>query len=254
MSPPLAAADLDAPRPPSVLVDASLFFDLDGTLIELAATPDAVVVDPALVRLLERLAARMPGRVAIVSGRSLAQVDALLGPIARVIAVGGSHGAELRVPGRDADAPTRSPALDAACAALERFAQPRSLLTERKTLGTALHYRLHPELEGETVAAGEAIAAEFGVKVQRGKMMIELRSDGDKGKALTAMLRLPAMTNTHPLFFGDDVTDEDGFIAAAVAGGAGVLIGDVRPSAATYRLRNVAALHAWMAQALENEQ
>ena len=253
MSPPLAA-EHNALPPPQMGADASLFFDLDGTLIELAATPDAVVVAPALLRLLERLSTQMPGRVAIVSGRSLAQLDALLGTIASAIVVAGSHGAELRMPGREAQAPARTAALDAACAALESFADSRSLLTERKTLGTALHYRLHPELERETVAAGEAIAAEFGVTVQRGKMMIELRSDGDKGKAIAVLLRTPAMENTQPLFFGDDITDEDGFVAAAAAGGAGVLIGGARPTAAEFRLPSVAALHAWMAQLVETEQ
>jgi len=101
------------------------------------------------------------------------------------------------------------------------------------------------------VATGEALAAQFGVTLQRGKMMIELRSAGDKGKAITALLATPAMAGTRPLFFGDDVTDEDGFVAAADAGGAGVLIGEPRATAALYRLNDVSALHAWIVQALE---
>jgi len=249
--PPLADSARHAPSPPATLAGNSIFFDFDGTLVELAGSPDAVVVGAPLLHLLDRLNRRIPGRLAIVSGRSVAQLDALIGDFASSVAVAGSHGAEQRMPGGPVMLPPRSPALDAACEALEAWAQPRALLTERKTLGTALHYRQQPQWETEAVATGEALAARFGVTLQRGKMMIELRSAGDKGLAITALLQTPAMAGTHPLFFGDDVTDEDGFVAAAAAGGAGVLIGEPRPTAARYRLGNVSALHAWIAQALE---
>ncbi|KQT35359.1 hypothetical protein ASG29_00550 [Sphingomonas sp. Leaf412] len=240
--------DLDAP---SVPTDAtvSLFFDLDGTLIDLAARPDAVVVSAALLAALARLSARRPGRVAILSGRSIAQLDDLLGPFARSVAVAGSHGAERRAPAAAAIAATVPPALAAAHADLAAVADRHGLLLERKSLGTALHFRDTPALEGVADDAARDVAHRHGLVLQRGKMMVEVRAPGDKGAALTALLATPAMAGTRPLFFGDDVTDEDGFVAAYDAGGAGVLVGPPRITAARHRLPDPAAVRAWIERA-----
>ncbi|MET0269201.1 MAG: trehalose-phosphatase [Sphingomonas sp.] len=237
--------------PPTRVAGVSLFFDFDGTLVDLAPTPDAVVVDAALLDVLARHAARAPGRVAIVSGRSIAQLDSLLGAFAGMIAVAGSHGADLRVPGVRYAPAGRPPVLDKAIAAIDAFASPRGLLVERKSHGVALHFRRTPAAAADAITAMETIAARTGLFLQHGKMMVELRAPGDKGRAIEALLTTPAMAGTTPLFFGDDVTDEDGFAAAAAAGGAGVLVGEARGTAALYRLPNVAALHAWMATTLE---
>lgn len=237
--------------PPTTIAGASLFFDFDGTLVDLAPTPGAVVVAPALIDLLIRHAARAPGRVAIVSGRSIAQLDALLGAFAGTVAVAGSHGADLRVPGMERRHVERPPALDEAAGAFDAFADPRGLLVERKSHGVALHFRAAPDAASAAAALAGAIATRTGLVLQHGKMMVELRAAGDKGRAIAALLATPAMAGTTPLFFGDDVTDEDGFAAAAAAGGAGVLVGEPRPTAARHRLPDVAALHAWMATTLE---
>ncbi|MGJ3629025.1 trehalose-phosphatase [Sphingomonas sp. MMS24-JH45] len=95
---PSARGPRPAPAPFDV-AGTSLFFDLDGTLIEIAEEPDAVVVPDSLAAAIDRLAEAMPGRVAIVSGRSLAQLDRILGRFAHLFAVAGSHGAEQRLPG-----------------------------------------------------------------------------------------------------------------------------------------------------------
>jgi trehalose 6-phosphate phosphatase len=240
--------------PPPTLAGISLFLDFDGTLVEIADTPDAVIVPPALIGVLEALAARLPGRVAIVSGRSLAQIDALIGPFGRTIAVAGSHGAELRRPGVVAGEDKPPEALAAAADALHEHAAQTGLIVERKTLGVALHYRQAPDREEEAVALASMLAARHGLVLQRGKMMVELRADGDKGRAITALLAAPEMAGTRPIFFGDDVTDEDGFIAAAAAGGAGVLVGPARPTAARYRVSDVAAVLAWAEAALREDE
>jgi trehalose 6-phosphate phosphatase len=234
-----------------MLAGASLFFDFDGTLVDLAPTPDGVIVGDDLLRLLDALAKRCPGRVAIVSGRSIEQIDALLGAVTVRIAVAGSHGADLRLP-EVPFAPLARPAiLDHAIAALDRFAGSRGLLLERKSHGAAIHYRASPGYEAEAVAAAEAIAAEAGLVLQRGKMVVELRAGGDKGRAIATLMERPSMKATRPLFFGDDVTDEDGFAVAAAMGGAGVLIGELRTTAALYRLPDVSALRDWMATTME---
>jgi trehalose 6-phosphate phosphatase len=108
-----------------------------------------------------------------------------------------------------------------------------------------------PAFEADAVSLAEDLARTHGLTLQRGKMMVELRTAGNKGAALRTLIAAPGMAGTTPFFFGDDVTDEDGFEAARELGGAGVLIGEQRPTAATYRLNDVAALRVWIAAILE---
>jgi len=233
------------------LARQSLFFDFDGTLVDIAPTPDSIVVPDALIDALRVLSGRMPGRIAIVSGRSLAQLDMFLGSFASEIAIAGSHGAELRAPDAVARLRERPSGLDRAGSAFARFAQEHGLYFEHKTLGVAVHYRLKPALEAEAAALAEMLAGRYGLLLQRGKMMVELRVDGDKGRAVAALMALPHMAGTVPLVFGDDITDEDGFVTAEIAGGAGVLVDRPRETHARYRLPDVASVHAWIRTAIE---
>ncbi len=226
----------------------ALFLDFDGTLVELADRPDAIVVDPDLSDLLDRLAAAMPGRVAIVSGRSVAQLDGFLGEQATGLAVSGSHGAERRTPADGHVLPERSPALEAAAAELQAFADLNGIIFEPKSLGAGLHFRMRPELEEQAKAMAAQVAATHGLTMQPGKMMAEVRLPGDKGAGLRSLAVGEAMDGMLPWFFGDDVTDEDGFAAAAALGGAGVLIGPARETQAAYRLDDVAALRTWLTE------
>jgi len=237
--------DLPAPPLPDPAT-ASLFLDFDGTLVELAATPEAVIVDARLGPLLERLAAAMPGRVAIVSGRSVAQIDGFLAAHLGAIAVAGSHGAERRTPSEGHLLPKRSEALDRAAAALAAYADREGLLLEEKTLGVTLHYRADPARGPAAIAAAERVAAEHGLGANRGKMMVEVRLPGDKGRAVKSLMAADAMAGTQPWFLGDDVTDEDGFAAVAALGGAGVLVDDLRETAARYRLAGTTAVRDWL--------
>lgn len=234
------------PPPSTQIDDASLFFDFDGTLVELAATPDGVVVGSGVVDRLDALAARLPGRIAIVSGRSIAQLDGLLGADATRFVLVGSHGAEQRLAGARIAAPSRPAALAPVDDHLSAFAADHGLVFERKSLGAALHFRAVPERAEAAALLARRLAEAQGLVVQHGKMMVEVRVAGDKGAAIERLLALPGFAGTRPLFFGDDVTDEDGFAAAARAGGAGVLIGAMRATQALYRLDDVAALAAWM--------
>jgi len=240
----------DLPPPLADLAGTSLFLDFDGTLVDLAPRPDAVEVGAGLLDRLERLATLLPGRVAIVSGRSIAQLDAMLGRHAGLVAVAGSHGAERRLAGKGAPALIPPPALAEATLAMETYADAEALVFERKSFGAALHYRQRPEGEADAVATAAALAAEHGLVLQRGKMMVEVRAPGDKGAAVRALAAEAACHGTRPLFFGDDVTDEDGFEAAASLGGAGVLVGAARDTAALYRLDDPAALAAWLDRAI----
>lgn len=239
------------PPPADILTRASLFLDLDGTLLPLVDRPDAVVAGDDLRDLIARLADALPGRLAIVSGRSIAQIDAILGDVARSVMLAGSHGGEFRDRSGTHVTPERPAALADAAALFAAFAatDPR-LLIEEKSLGVAAHYRTAPELGGEAVALGEQVAGDLGLVLQHGKMMIEVRAPGDKGTAIRSLMASEAMAGTRPVFLGDDMTDEDGFVVVAEMGGAGVLVGPWRQTAASYHLDDVDAVHAWLNEAL----
>ena len=238
-----------APPPPDLLEGAALFLDFDGTLVELAETPDSIRVPPALGPLLERLRARLGGRLAIVSGRALADLERHL-PCSGV-AIAGSHGLELRLADGTA-LPLSAPAgLDEARGEVEGFAAGREgLIVEAKPLGIALHYRRAPGFEQPVLDFMQGIARRRGLLLQRGKMVAELRAPGaDKGDALKALMREPRFAGARPLFVGDDLTDEHAFAAAAALGGAGILVGPARESAARYRLGSVRAVADWLGAA-----
>lgn len=237
-------------QPPQSLLDgAALFLDFDGTLVELAEAPDAIRVSPGLDDLLERLKTRLDGRLAIVSGRGLRDLDRHLR--CSGIAMSGSHGLELRLAnggGPDASEPQ---ALAEARERISRFAEANSrLLVEDKPVSVALHFRRAPEQEEKVSEFMADLAASTGLVVQEGKMMVELRPGGaDKGDALRTLMMEPEFAGARPVFVGDDITDEDAFEAAAAMGGAGILVGPPRKSAAEWRLPDVAAVASWLEQA-----
>lgn len=236
-------------RPPAIIPagETSLFLDFDGTLVRLVERPDAVVVDPMLIALLERLASRLSGRLALLSGRSIEQLDAMLGGIA--IAMAGSHGGEIRHCGIAAVPVPRPQTLGIVeTEIVDAFRDRKGVIVEVKTLGVAIHYRLDPRAAPAIHDIAARLGAKHGLDVQTGKMMVELRTTGhDKGTALKAMMQDPPFAGHKPIFLGDDVTDEDGFFACAGLGGAGILVGPDRQSAARYRLEDVADVHQWLA-------
>jgi trehalose 6-phosphate phosphatase len=242
-------ADPLRPPPAELLDGAALFLDFDGTLVELADSPGAIRVSEALRPLLERLSARLGGRLALVSGRAIGDLDKHLGRCG--IAVSGSHGLELRF-ADGTELPLAAPVgLASARRELAGFASadPR-LLVEEKPASIALHYRRAPERAGEAEALAEDLAGRTGLALQPGKMVVELRPHGaDKGDALRRLMREPPFAGARPLFMGDDLTDEHAFAAAAELGGGGILVGAPRRTAATWRLENVAAAAAWLEEA-----
>jgi trehalose 6-phosphate phosphatase len=229
---------------PDLPPHAALLLDMDGTLIELAATPDAVVVPPGLTATLRQLRAGLGNALAIVSGRPIAQVEALLGDAP--YAVAGEHGGAIRyAPGAAAQRsglPSLPPAaLAAAEAAIA--AHPGALL-EQKAHGLVLHYRQAPAAAEPLRAAAEAIAAE-GFTVLASSMAWEVKPLGtDKGSAVAALMIRPPFQGRIPVFIGDDVTDEDGIRAARALGGLGWLVPEVfgGPGGVRAWLRKQAAL------------
>ena len=233
--------------PPPLETGVSLFLDLDGTLVDLIDRPDDVRADADLRDILTALHDRLERRLAIVSGRSLAQLDIILGPVARALALSGSHGCEYRLDG-GTECPPRPAELDFATDEMRRFAERhRGVMLEEKSFGVGLHYRPAPEVEPDARLLAEELSAKHGLFLQEGKMMVELRPYGhDKGVAIRHLMSAPPLSVAPPVFVGDDVTDEAGFRAALDMGGHGILVGAPRDSAAGFRLDDPRAVRNWL--------
>jgi trehalose 6-phosphate phosphatase len=228
------------------MVNASLFLDFDGTLVEIAVRPDFVHVEQRLRRLIAQLHAKLSGRLAIISGRSVENIRALFPDAAFVVA--GSHGAELSGAGETVHR-AQPPRLDDAALRLLKDLRARhpGVLVETKPFGLALHYRQAPDAQDACYRFAGDLAARTGLAMQPGKKVIELKPAGhDKGTALRALMRQAPLCDGRPLFIGDDETDEAGFRAATALGGTGVLVGEVRSTAARFRLDDVEHTLAWL--------
>lgn len=203
----------------------ALFLDFDGTLVEIAEHPLAIVVPEGLVNTLRRLREHLGGAVAVVSGRPIAQIDHFLHPL--VLGVAGVHGAERRrSDGSLAWLPTPAMArVEAAARALQR--EHEALVVESKRGSVAVHYRRAPELAPLCLAAmQDAVDHSPGLTLLAGKMVVEAKPmAATKGRAIEAFLEEPPFAGRTPVFIGDDVTDEAGFVAVQRLGGLGVKVG-----------------------------
>jgi trehalose 6-phosphate phosphatase len=206
---------------------AALFLDFDGTLVEIAPNPSAVIVPPDLPPLLEGLAGRLGGALAIVSGRPLAQVETLL-PVR--LAMAGDHGATLRLAPEEpaTHLPLPVPPPSWAQRADSLAARFPGALVERKAHGFVVHYRQAPEAETPArVLLAALLEEQEGFVVMPARMAWELKPDAvSKGSAVAAFMARPPFAGRLPLFIGDDVTDEAGMAAARAAGGIGLRLQD----------------------------
>lgn len=231
MSEPLSALDTGVLAPESLAV----LLDFDGTLVGIADQPDAVVLKERTVETLRRLETVLDGAVAIVSGRSIADIDRIFGP--HRFAVAGIHGLERR----DSDGKLHSEAYDRAAldeiaTALGAFASAEpGVRVERKSGSVALHYRQRPELETRCREAAAAAAdQQLGARVLAGKMVAEVKLGGrTKADAVGDFMAEPPFAGRMPLYAGDDVTDEDAFRAVAALDGVSIKIGSEDTAADT---------------------
>ena len=233
------------PPPPSASGTA-LFLDIDGTLAEFKRRPEEVGPTPRLTALLRGLTRRLDGRLAMISGRALSDMDRITQ--GSVVAASGVHGLEHRDALGHVDVAPPHPGLDQARSAFIALVQAHpTLLLEDKGLGLVLHYRTAPELDGLANTTAAQLAQETGLALQKGDMMAEVRTPGrNKGDALKAFMTSAPFAGFTPVYVGDDLTDENAFEAARDLGGYGVLVGPDRITAATFRLETVAAVLAWL--------
>jgi trehalose 6-phosphate phosphatase len=211
---------------------SALFFDIDGTLLDIALTPEAVLVPADLAPHLAQLAERCDGALALVSGRTLRDIDRLFAPF--FFPASGGHGAEFRA----AAAPhsEKNPALvpDAIKDKFIALAQIPGVLLEDKGYGLALHYRLatNPAAVLAGIAALEADVLAAGYAIIPGKQVFELKpAQIDKGRALRHFMTQPPFAGRIPVFAGDDMTDHDALAALADFGGIGISVGGTAPHA-----------------------
>jgi len=228
----------------------ALFLDFDGTLVDIAPQPDAVVVPPSLIQTLEQLDRYLGGAVALISGRPIQQIDALLRPL--LFPAAGVHGGERRnAAGEVTLASTHS--LEAVeQTALQLAHQHPALRVETKRGSIALHYRQVPQLEAECIEAMQhAVEQSPGMVLLRGKMVVEAKPGGaSKGAAIEAFMAEPPFKGRTPVFVGDDITDEVGFATVQRMGGMGLKVGP-GSSAAFSRIESPAEFRHQLRLAIE---
>ena len=198
------------------LNETALLLDIDGTLLDLAPTPREVWVPPGLAKTLEGLLERTSGALALVSGRSLNDIDLIFAP-KQFPAVGG-HGAEMRLSTGDneavaAHAPPMDKELKLRLAAIAKLSP--GILLEDKGYSLALHYRLAPHAEKAIYEAVSLIRADLPnapIEVLPGKSVCEIKHSGfNKASGVRELMKHAPFRGRRPLFIGDDVTDETVF-------------------------------------------
>lgn len=204
----------------------AVFLDFDGTLVDIAPRPEAVIVPPALVATLEQLHRWLGGALALISGRPIEQIDAYLEPL--ILPAAGVHGSERRKgDGTLAFLNTHPLELVEAVAMDLAKGDPR-VRVESKRGSIAVHYRQAPEREDECIEAMQrAVEHSPGLTLLRGKMVVEAKPGGaSKGAAIEAFMAEPPFAGRTPLFVGDDITDEVGFATVQRMQGLGVKVGE----------------------------
>jgi trehalose 6-phosphate phosphatase len=238
-----------SPRnPPHPSLDLALFIDFDGTLVDIAASPEDIQVPDELPALLNAIRRRLDGAVAIVSGRRIVDLQHFLGPAEATLVA--EHGAVIRLAG----------APDTPLTPLWPLTWRRSLghfercwpgvEIEEKTYGVAIHFRGAPQaakaVHDMAHALAEASAGAYHVIAA--KMAYELRRPGiDKGTAVRHLMVTPEFNGRVPVFIGDDLTDHDGFAAVTAAQGIALDVAtafDNKPARVREWLRSIADLSA----------
>src|SRR3977135_1302551 len=197
------------------LGECALLLDIDGTLLDLAPTPREVWVPPGLAKSMNRLLQRTSGALALVSGRSMNDLDLIFAP-AEFPAVGG-HGAEMRIMVDNEAVATHAPPMDKELkkrlAAIAQLSP--GILLEDKGYSLALHYRLAPHAEKAIYEAVSLIRADLPnapIEVLPGKCVCEIKHAGfTKATGVRELMSYEPFRGRHPIFIGDDVTDESVF-------------------------------------------
>jgi trehalose 6-phosphate phosphatase len=237
-----AAAALASPQ------DWALFIDIDGTLIGMAPTPDAVSVPAGLVPLLGRVAAGLGGAVALLTGRRITDADRLFAPLR--LAASGVHGTELRA---EPDGPVSNLAPPMPAAVLQAMHNLESLaegiLVEPKGAGLAVHYRNAPDARNALEAKVAAIVATApdDLAMRKGRMVIEVVPKRfSKATELTLLASRPPFRGRRPIMIGDDAGDEVALAAAERLGGLALRVAGEHFGPASADFAGVESVCVWL--------
>jgi len=229
----------------------AFFFDVDGTLAAIQSRPDAVFIPEQVVDQLQQLSALSQGALALVSGRPIEQLDALAAPWRGPAA--GVHGAERR----DADGKMQRISLPVEVEQELRTELQNAMALwpgtqlEIKGMAFALHYRQAMQHEQDVMRLAEQSVKRFpGLALQPGKCVLEIKPLGiDKGAAIRDFMQQAPFAGRIPVFIGDDLTDEKGFLAVNAMQGISIKVGE-GSTQARYRLNNVEAVYGWLERTL----
>src|ERR1700730_16765436 len=238
------------------LNESAILLDIDGTLLDLAPTPREVWVPPGLSKTLNRLLLRTSGALALVSGRSLNDIDLIFAP-EQFPAVGG-HGAEMRISTDSEAVATHAPPMDKELkrrlAAIAKLSP--GILLEDKGYSLALHYRLAPHAEKAIYAAVSLIRADLPnapIEVLPGKCVCEIKHSGfNKATGVLELMTHEPFKGRRPIFIGDDVTDEVVFGIMPDLGGLAFSVGR-RATGVAGHFDEPRDVRGWLAHLLDDE-
>lgn len=241
-------SDFDDPLPNLNHRNLALFLDIDGTLLDIAPVPEAVRVPEGLCAALSSLHESLGGAVALISGRSIKQIDQLFKPL--VLPASGEHGFEIRrIPGKPIEQLQPPAALHLLRPAVVELAKRLpGVVPEFKSGTIALHFRQVPAMETPLLRAIEKLVAAYGDEftIQPGKMVYEIKPRSvDKGRAIAQLMLAPPFESRYPVFVGDDATDEYGFAAVRQMNGRTISVGTSHASTDT-SLPSPAHVRAWL--------
>jgi trehalose 6-phosphate phosphatase len=238
------------------LAQLAILLDVDGSILDLADTPQSVNVPPTLPRTLKQLWRRTKGALAFVSGRRINDLDLIFAPL-RLPAVGG-HGAELRLDAASEAGLSGLPPLDPELRRrLHAMAEAvPGLVVEDKGYSLALHYRLAPgkgDLVRNLVEAICAGLSDRPVELLPGKSVLEVKQTGvDKASGVRALMMQPPFLGRRPIFVGGDVTDENVFAVMPEFGGIAISVGD-SVSNAQYHFDHPSDVRRWLEDLSRND-
>ncbi|WP_046372021.1 trehalose-phosphatase [Erwinia tracheiphila] len=229
----------------------AFFFDVDGTLADIQLRPDDVSVSEEVIVNLKDLARICGGAVALVSGRPISELDALVSPLQLPLA--GVHGAERRDLEGNLEQHALPEEIVSALSSLlqQRMAALPGTQLEMKGMAFALHYRGAQHFQTQVMQLAESVIEQFsGLALQPGKCVVEIKPQGiNKGAAVAAFMQQAPFSGKTPVFLGDDVTDEAAFSTVNAMQGISVKVGEGCTEAA-HRLPDVAAVNKWLAETL----
>ncbi len=224
----------------------ALFLDIDGTLLEIASVPGDVKVPKRLVGVLARLKEKTGGALALVSGRTMAEIDALFAPLR--LCAAGTHGAEWRLSPRGRVRQGRRLPKSLRRGVAESFAGMKGVAVEDKTFSVAVHYRRAPaKKDAIRKKLAALVKGREGIEIVRGRMVFEISHRGqDKGAAIGRFLAAPPFKGRRPLFFGDAEADLPAMEICVRRGGAAILVGSRKRGAKGFD--SPQTVRAWLAK------